>query len=268
MKHVLIFIGIFILYQASASLLVEYAIIPFLPHTNYDPIVLSIFLSTILYSIMTLATFIGAKWCNVSSKYILSKPYEVLSLVALLSLSFILPSTWTQELIPEQWRIDIYADIFDKLSRYPEGYIVIGLCAPLVEEVVFRGAILRKLLEWIKDSLGELSNKKAWIAIVISAVFFAAIHGNPAQIPHALIIGILLGWLYYRTGSIIPGVIYHWINNSVAYFLTWIFPDIKSDAPLSTYFNGNENIMITSVIVSSIIAIACIWQLNHMIKET
>ena len=267
MKHALFFIGIFILYQALATILVEYAIAPCLPRTSYDPVVLKIVLSTILYSIMTLVTFIGAKWCNVSSKYIASKPYGVLGVVSLLSLAFILPSTWAQELLPEKWRVDLFAEVFDKLSKYPEGYIVIGLCAPLVEEVVFRGAILRKLLEWMKESFGGLSNKNVWIAILISAVFFAAIHGNPAQIPHALTIGVLLGWLYYRTGSIIPGVLYHWINNSVAYFLAWIFPDIKYDAPLSTYFNGNETAMMVSVIVSAIIAIACIWQLNRMMKK-
>ena len=117
------------------------------------------------------------------------------------------------------------------------------------------------------ESFGGLTNSKAWIAIAMSAMFFAGAHLNPAQFPHALLIGTLLGWMYYRTGSLIPGILYHWINNSVAFVLTWIFPDVKSDAHLIEYFNGNQTLLYTSVVVSIIIAIPCIWQLNRMMKR-
>lgn len=39
-------------------------------------------------------------------------------------------------------------------------------------------------------------------------------HGNPAQIPFAFLIGLLFGWLYYRTDSVIPGIVGHVINNT------------------------------------------------------
>ena len=170
------------------------------------------------------------------------------------------------ELLPDKWTKNIIAEIVDKLLRIPEGYIVIGIAAPLVEEVVFRGAILRKLLEWMKDSF-EFTNQKAWIAIAISSLFFSAIHFNPAQIPHAFLCGLLLGWLYYRTGSIIPGFIFHWINNSMPFLLVWLFPDVKTDAKLIEYFGGDETALIMSVIVSTIVAILCIMQLNRMMKR-
>ena len=267
MKHALIFVGSFLICQALSALLVQFALKLFFTGANYDIVVLHTVLSTILYSIVTLAIFWGAKWCPVSSNYIASKPYAVLGWVALLAFAIILPSSWIQDLLPEQWTKDLFAEQFEKLLRSPEGYIVIGLSAPLVEEVVFRGAILRKLLEWMDESFGELTNSKAWIAIVISAVFFAAAHFNPAQFPHALLIGALLGWMYYRTGSIIPGILYHWINNSAAFALTWIFPEIKTDAHLIEYFNGNENLLFTSVAISTIVAIPCLWQLNRMMKR-
>ena len=267
MKHALLFVGFFLVCQALSALLVSFAIMPFFAGANYDTLVLHTVLSTVLYSVITLATFIGMKWCPVSGSYISTKPIGVLVLVSLLSLTLILPSTWTLELLPDEWTKNLLAETFDKLLKSPEGYIVIGIAAPLVEEVVFRGAILRKLLEWMNERFGGLTNKKAWIAIAISALFFSAIHMNPAQIPHAFLGGLLLGWLYYRTGSIIPGFIFHWINNSAAFLLAWMFPNIKTDAKLIEYFGGNETALILSVIISTIVAIPCIWQLNRMMKR-
>ena len=267
MKHALLFVGFFLVCQALSALLASFAIMPFFAGANYDTLVLHTVLSTVLYSVITLATFIGMKWCPVSGNYISTKPLGVLVLVSLLSLTLILPSTWTLELLPDKWTKDILADTFDKLLKSPEGYIVIGLAAPLVEEVVFRGAILRALLEWMKSSFGEFTNKKAWIAIAISAVFFAAIHMNPAQIPHAFFGGLLLGWLYYRTGSIIPGILYHWVNNSSAFLLAWLFPDVKTDSKLIEYFGNNDTALTLSVIVSTIVAIPCILLLNRMMKR-
>ena len=267
MKHALIFVGLFLVFQALSALLVQFAVLPFFADANHDTVVLHTVLSTVLYSAITLATFIGLKWCPVSGRYIASKPVGVLVVVCILSLALILPSTWMLELLPDEWTKDILADTFDKLLRSPEGYIVIGIAAPLVEEVVFRGAILRALLEWMKNSFGELTNKKAWIAIAISAMFFAAIHFNPAQIPHAFFGGLLLGWLYYRTGSIIPGILYHLVNNSVAFLLVWIFPDVRTDARLIEYFGNNDMALTFSVIVSTIVAIPCILLLNRMMKR-
>lgn len=267
MKHALIYVGFFLICQALSALLVKFAILPFFTGADYDTVVLHTVLSSILYSIITLVTFIGLKWCPVSGNYISSKPMEVLGLVSLLSLALILPSTWTLELLPDKWTEDLLAETFDKLLKSPEGYIVIGIAAPLVEEVVFRGAILRALLKWMKNSFGELTKQKAWIAIAISALFFSVIHLNPAQIPHAFLGGLLLGWLYYRTGSIIPGCIFHWINNSAAFLIAWMFPNVRTDAKLIEYFGGNETALILSVVISTIVAIPCILQLNRTMKK-
>ena len=110
---------------------------------------------------------------------------------------------------------------FDMILQNRWGYLSIGLLAPLSEEIVFRGAILKSLL--------KNSSLPVWGSIALSAFLFALIHMNPAQMPHAFVIGLLLGWMYQRTGSILPGMAYHWANNSAAYALYNIYPnpDIK-----------------------------------------
>ena len=121
--------------------------------------------------------------------------------------------------------------IFTSLMKEPWGYVAVGILAPLAEEVVFRGAILRTLM-------GIMSKKNHWVAIMISAAIFGVVHANLAQFVNALLMGLLLGWMYYRTKSLVPGILLHWVNNTMAYVLTNIMP--QSDGKLIDLFHGDE----------------------------
>ena len=90
-------------------------------------------------------------------------------------------------------------------------------------------------------------------------MFFALVHFNPAQMPHAFIIGLLLGWMYYRTGSILPGVAFHWVNNTVAYVMYNIYPD--PDMELIDLF-GNQRTELAAVFFSLFILLPAIYQLH------
>ena len=165
-------------------------------------------ITTALADVTTLVLFLILKWAEVSRHWVRTRPWTVLFWCVLAAFGAIIPSTYIQELMPE---LPNYAEKeFELIMNNRFGYFVIGLMAPLVEELVFRGAILRALLRW---------KSNPWIGIIISAVMFSVIHMNPAQMPHAFLIGILLGWMYYRTDSIVPGVVYHWVNNTIAYVL-------------------------------------------------
>jgi hypothetical protein len=77
---------------------------------------------------------------------------------------------------------------------------------PTIEEICFRGIVLGGLLK---------TRCRPWLAILISALLFALLHGLGANFVTAILFGILVGWLYWRTGSIIPGIIIHITNNSL-----------------------------------------------------
>ena len=68
--------------------------------------------------------------------------------------------------------------------------------APLVEELLFRGAIQGYML---REGMKPLN------AILIASAIFGTVHMNPIQVPFAFAIGLIFGWLYYSTGSVIPG---------------------------------------------------------------
>ena len=77
---------------------------------------------------------------------------------------------------------------------------------PTIEEICFRGVVLGGLLK---------TRCRPWLAIFISALLFALLHGLGANFVTAILFGILVGWLYWHTGSIIPGLIIHITNNSL-----------------------------------------------------
>ena len=208
-------------------------------------------------SVITLVIFLKTKWTPLTRGYLLSKPWGTLLWVALFSLGTIIPLSF----LYEQLGIEMDENtqqIFTSLMKEPWGYVAIGILAPLAEEVVFRGAILRTLL-------GIMSKKNHWVAIMISAAIFGIVHANLAQFINALLMGLLLGWMYYRTGSLVPGILLHWVNNTMAYVLTNIMP--QSDGKLIDLFHGDEKTVYYAVGFSLCIMIPSFIQMIIRLKK-
>ncbi len=211
-------------------------------------------IASALSSVGVIALFLATRWAEVSNHYLRTRPWGVITWCVLAAIGTIIPSIWVQEQLPEL--PNLAEAQFEELMANRWGYLAIGILAPLVEELVFRGAILRSLLAW---------RNKPWAMIAISALFFALIHMNPAQMPHAFIVGLLLGWMYWRTGSIIPGVVFHWVNNSVAYILYNVLAN--PDAPLVFHFNGSDRAVGFALLCSLCILIPSLYQLHLRMKK-
>ncbi|MBR6054229.1 MAG: CPBP family intramembrane metalloprotease [Bacteroidales bacterium] len=80
------------------------------------------------------------------------------------------------------------------------------IMAPLFEEWLLRGMILRGLLEKMKPG---------W-AIVISAALFGAIHMNPWQGIPAFVLGCFFGYVYWKTGNLWLTILMHAVNNGLS----------------------------------------------------
>lgn len=211
--------------------------------------------SMVTASVLTIALFCLARWATPTRNFMQSRPWGVLLWSALSALGCVLPSMWVQENMPEL--PNIVEQEMSNIMMHRGGYFVICILAPLAEELVFRGAILRSLLEW-KPS-------QRWAMIAISALLFALIHFNPAQMPHAFVIGLLLGWLYQRTGSIAPGVVFHWANNTVAYLMFRAYPD--PSIRLVDIFSGQQRAVGAAIIFSLFILLPSLYQLHIRMKR-
>ena len=86
-----------------------------------------------------------------------------------------------------------------------------GVLVPIAEEMFFRGMLHR----WARDKWGFAAGA------LISAIVFGAIHVIPLVIPFAILMGLAASWAYERTGSLLPGLIIHVINNTVKIALVY-----------------------------------------------
>ena len=89
-------------------------------------------------------------------------------------------------------------------SNFAVMLIVGALVAPFVEETLFRGA----LFGWL------LRRWNAWVAVPVTAIVFAALHGPTA--PVIVFHGLLFGYVRLRTGSLWPSFLMHAVNNALA----------------------------------------------------
>lgn len=104
---------------------------------------------------------------------------------------------------------DNNAEQMISLLQQPLGILAVALVSPLVEELLFREAMIGGLLRM---------DVRPWPAVLVSSVVFGAIHANPAQIPFAIIMGLVFGFIYLRTKSVVLTFLLHVVNNSLAVF--------------------------------------------------
>lgn len=148
------------------------------------------------------------------------------SKVLIASVVFILAlGLWTNYLSELADLPNSMQETFEMMMRHPLGIIAIVIMAPIVEELLFRGAIEGHLLRKWKHPAG---------AIVFSSLVFGLVHGNWVQAPFAFVIGLALGWMYYRTGSLLPGILMHFVNNSTA-VLGFLITDNPDATMVSEY---------------------------------
>jgi uncharacterized protein len=113
----------------------------------------------------------------------------------------------TTLLVPRAW-VDAFdvTHLFEGSERHKIGMAVVAsVLAPLAEEVAFRGYVLSALRTRLPPGP----------AIVGSALLFACMHLDPVRFPAVFFLGLFLGWLAWRSGSVWPAVAAHAVNNAL-----------------------------------------------------
>lgn len=209
---------------------------------------------TLLNSVVVGAVFMALRWSPFSRSYMQKRPWAVLIWTALLALGSIpladALSSLTNVKMPAE-----ELQLLTTLVTHPWGWIAVGVLVPIAEEMVFRGAILRTLLTLC-------GHRWRWGAIVLSALLFGLAHGNMAQLLNATLLGCLLGWLYYRSGSIAPGIVFHMVNNSVAVLLVRLMPG-SADMQLVDLFAGDTPRLILFMLCALCVFVPSLWQLRQ-----
>ncbi len=119
----------------------------------------------------------------------------------------------------------------------------VSVMAPLFEEWLCRGLVLR----------GMLKKTNPTVAIVISALFFAVLHMNPWQAIPAFVLGLLFGYVYYRTGSLKLTMLMHCVNNTFSVFISRV-PDFKD---IDTFRDILNPWPYAGVYIACVVMLAC-----------
>lgn len=117
------------------------------------------------------------------------------------------------------------------------------LFAAISEELVFRG-----FLQVTLEKQGDVTK-----AVLMSSLAWALIHLNPYWVVQIFIMGVIIGFMAWRTGSVLPGMIVHAVNN----FISLLFINYETD--LEWYTMGDH--------VSPVIFLVCLGILVISIRK-
>jgi len=100
---------------------------------------------------------------------------------------------------------EFFSDLMNQLTDDPVVMIITAvIMAPIFEEIIFRGIIQKGLMN---------KGVEPWKAILFSSIIFGVVHANPWQFVGAVLLGCVLGLVYYKTKSLLLPMLLHGFNN-------------------------------------------------------
>ena len=132
--------------------------------------------------------------------------------------------------------------------------MIVALLAAVSEELLFRSVIQKGLIKLFKN---------AHVAIIVTAFVFSAFHGDFFGFFPRFILGMMLGYMFWMSGSIFPSMLMHFVNNATIVMLYYLNTRGFSDIDVE-HFGSTDNvaIIILSLITTVAIFITC-YRLNN-----
>lgn len=135
---------------------------------------------------------------------------------------------------------EFFIESFELIFKYKiAAFVMVCILAPILEELIFRGLILRGMLQ---------NGINPWFSIIFTALLFGAAHMNPWQFAGAGFLGAVFGFIYWRTQSLILCIFLHFLNNLIAYIIT-----IHTQSMEETVFEPDFIILGSSVVLTLIL---------------
>ncbi len=127
--------------------------------------------------------------------------------------------------------------------------LIVAALAAISEELLFRSVIQKALIKVIRNP---------HVAIIVTAIIFSAFHGDIFGFFPRFILGMMLGYMFWLSGSIFPSMLMHFVNNATIVVLYYMntrgFIDIDAEK-----FGSTDNILLIalSLIITVAIFITC-----------
>lgn len=143
---------------------------------------------------------------------------------------------------------DFTAAMLDMKNRWDllVTLIVVALFPAICEEFFFRGVLQRLFIQIAQ---------RPWIGIIITGILFSAFHGQFWSFLPKALLGILLGAIYWYSGSIWPAVLAHFANNAIQ--VIYVFKD-------KSFIDKEPQIQPLVTIISAVSIIVIIWYMRRI----
>jgi len=222
------------------------------------------------FALYIIPVFLFARFCDPKPTQYLgltsAKPmYFILGIVVLLvALPFV---DWTgifnHGLIPETTSIGKWMKTSEEAAAKQIGFmlkrntvqdlfvnlVLVAVFAGVGEELLFRGVLQRLFIKLFKNP---------WAGILVTAFIFSAIHLQFYGFIPRFILGILLGLLYWYSGSLWPAIIAHFVYDAFAVVMIWFNPALAEEDSVAVSF-GNKT-MLAAISLALIIFIVILMK--------
>jgi len=126
------------------------------------------------------------------------------------------------------------------------------IIAAIGEELLFRG-----FLQVTLENKGDVTR-----AVILSSLSWTLIHTNPFWAVQIFIMGVIIGFLAWRTDSVFPGIIVHAVNN----FFALLFINLKLDTELEWYL-VSDHVNPILLLPSIALLVWCIMRITAIYKS-
>jgi uncharacterized protein len=173
-------------------------------------------------------SFLGLKPAQSKRMYLLAV------LIILIAFPFVFWLGELNHLIPlPKWMGNLEQEATRQMQRFLKAdhigdviinVFIIALLPAICEEVCFRGALQRVIIHITKN---------AWLGIIVTSILFSALHLQFQGFLPRMFLGLILGAIYWYSGSLWPSIVAHFINNAIQVIVVSYAPDyIEKNPPI------------------------------------
>lgn len=251
-KDLFVFIGIFLIANLIAGFFGFICSVTLGENSGFTTFIsyLSSFLLTIVFSVKYIKRKTGTKEKVVSFSFKGFDPNMILwGAILIFATSVVIEPLIN--LFPPEW----YEIVGQQATNGAWAMTTAVVLASVCEETLFRGIIQKS----ITQKYGP------WSGILSAAAIFGIIHGIPQQIVSGFCLGIVFGFVYYKTNSLISVIVLHGINNTIALFTSLLVEENTMKTLRESI--GNDSIYKTVYGISLLLFVLFFIQMSTTISK-
>lgn len=164
----------------------------------------------------------GSKWSFIGMGILLLiVAYPIVAISAEMNASLHLPD-WMHDMEGQTEVIMKKILHMDSIGSLLMNVLIIGIIPGIGEELIFRGIIQKSLYKYVANP---------YVAILLASILFSALHFQFEGFLPRVILGMILGLIYFWSGSLWPNIAAHAFNNGIQVVMTYFNPKMIDSSP-------------------------------------